>query len=101
MQALAALQGQALLSNEQYDTLTQAYIFLRDVENKLQMVNDAQTHSLPRAPEELATCARLLGYADDADGTATDHFLHEYQEHTGRVNRIFDRFLGSGSTAFT
>ena len=62
MQALAALHEQSLLSSEQCDTLTRAYLFLRDVENKLQMVNDAQTHSIPRDHEELTVCARLLGY---------------------------------------
>src|SRR5262245_55694144 len=42
--ALDALCEQTLLSREKCDTLTQAYIFLRDVENKLQMANDAQVH---------------------------------------------------------
>src|SRR5262249_52757367 len=37
MQALAALRDEALLPPDQYDTLSRAYVFLRDVENKLQM----------------------------------------------------------------
>jgi [glutamine synthetase] adenylyltransferase / [glutamine synthetase]-adenylyl-L-tyrosine phosphorylase len=84
LRALGALGAQALISPEECETLTKAYLFLRDVENKLQMVNDAQTHSLPRTHEELTTCARLLGYA------AADPFLRDYQKHTGEVSGIFE-----------
>jgi len=83
VQALGSLCAHSLVSREERDTLTEAYIFLRDVENKLQMSNDAQTHSLPRDETELRVVARTLGYA------ATDDFLREYQRHTSEVNRIF------------
>jgi len=75
---------EAVISPEECALLTKAYLFLRDVENKLQMVNDAQTHSLPRTHEELTTCARLLGYP------AAEPFLRDYQNHTGQVNHIFE-----------
>ena len=95
MGALAALRDEGLLSPEQYDTLTRAYIFLRDVENKLQMVNDAQTHSIPRDHEELTVCARLLGYKNDDREFTAEKFLRDYQLHTGHVNRIFQEKLGN------
>ena len=85
LKALRALCDASLISTEECDTLARAYIFLRDVENKLQMVNDAQTHSLPRDHEELTTCARLLGYSE------AEPFLRDYQHHTGHVNLIFER----------
>ncbi|HEY2384131.1 MAG TPA: hypothetical protein VGK48_23395 [Terriglobia bacterium] len=84
LRALAALCNRQIIPAEQCETLTKAYLFLRDVENKLQMVNDAQTHSLPRTHEELTTCARLLGYP------GSEPFLQDYQDHTGKVNRIFE-----------
>jgi glutamate-ammonia-ligase adenylyltransferase len=66
------------------------YIFLRDVENKLQMANDAQTHSLPRDEEQLNVVARTLGYSN------AEHFLRDYEHHTRNVNRIFEsHFSGS------
>jgi glutamate-ammonia-ligase adenylyltransferase len=95
LKALAALCDQSLMSAEECDTLTRAYVFLRDVENKLQMVNDAQTHSLPRDWEELTACARLLGYSDNDLGLAADQFLRDYQHHTGHVNRIFESIFGA------
>lgn len=42
--------------------LTAAYLFLRDVEHKLQMVHDLQTHSLPAEAEELERCAIRMGH---------------------------------------
>src|SRR5215475_843844 len=83
MAALGSLYTHSIISSEERDILCKAYLFLRDVENKLQMVNDAQTHSLPRAYEELNACARLLGYS------GAEPFLRQYQYHTGHVSRIF------------
>jgi [glutamine synthetase] adenylyltransferase / [glutamine synthetase]-adenylyl-L-tyrosine phosphorylase len=93
--ALGALRKQGLLSEEEFETLHSAYLFLRDVENKLQMVNDAQTHSLPREIEELNACARLLGYPETRIASAADQFLRDFQKHTTRVNEIFENIIGA------
>jgi len=95
LQSLVLLLDQSFLSAEEFRTLQRAYLFLRDVENKLQMVDDAQTHSLPRELEELQTCARLLGYSGaTADETPADSFLRKFRQHTAGVNRIFEKFVG-------
>ena len=91
---LGALLDYSLISREECETLKMAYIFLRDVENKLQMANDAQTHSLPRDPEELTVCARRLGYSDTAAGPAAEQLLRDYRRHTSQVNAIFESILG-------
>ena len=94
LRSLVALRGKSLLSDEEFTTLHRAYLFLRDVENKLQMVDDAQTHSLPREREELRTCARLLGYLEDSPNESpSDPLLREYQQHTRGVNRIFEKVV--------
>ncbi len=46
------------------DDLERAYLFLRTVEHRLQMVADEQTHTLPQGRAELERFARFLGYAD-------------------------------------
>jgi glutamate-ammonia-ligase adenylyltransferase len=89
--ALHVLREESLIPQEDCHTLAAAYLFLRDVENKLQMVNDAQTHSLPRDHEELTACARLLGYSE------AEPFLRDYQHHTGRVTRIFERVFSDST----
>jgi glutamate-ammonia-ligase adenylyltransferase len=85
LKALAALAAHSILPAEEYASLANAYIFLRNVENKLQMVNDAQTHSLPLEEEELGVCARMLDYS------VSEEFLRDYRQHTGQVNRIFEK----------
>jgi glutamate-ammonia-ligase adenylyltransferase len=87
LQGLAAVTEQSLLSREEYDTLSSSYVFLRDVENKLQMANDAQTHSLPQDENEMTIVARTLGYP-----AATD-FMNDFRRHTGNVNQIFERYF--------
>jgi len=87
LQGLASIAGRSLISREEYETLSSGYVFLRDVENKLQMANDAQTHSLPRDESELTIVARTLGYASSAD------FLNDFRRHTGNVNQIFERYF--------
>ncbi|MEO5962423.1 MAG: bifunctional [glutamate--ammonia ligase]-adenylyl-L-tyrosine phosphorylase/[glutamate--ammonia-ligase] adenylyltransferase [Thermomonas sp.] len=45
------------------EELTQAYLFLRTLENRLQMLADAQTHALPQDSLQRERIARGLGYA--------------------------------------
>ena len=52
-----------------------AYQFLRQVEHRLQMVNDRQTHLLPEKPEELARIAVFLGFPDP--GTFALALIHQ------------------------
>jgi glutamate-ammonia-ligase adenylyltransferase len=95
MRALWSLLEHSFVSREEYESLTKAYVFLRDVENKLQMVHDAQTHSLPLAEDELAACAILLGYRNDGiAGSAVEAFERDYRHHTDNVSRLFEEFLG-------
>jgi glutamate-ammonia-ligase adenylyltransferase len=86
--ALDGLREHKLIADEECHTLREAYLFLRDVENKLQMAEDAQTHSLPQEQEALTACARVLGYA------SVDLLMKNLQRHTSSVNRIFERVVG-------
>jgi glutamate-ammonia-ligase adenylyltransferase len=44
--------------------LGNSYRFLRQVEHRLQMVNDRQTHNLPEQAEEMKQIACFMGYPD-------------------------------------
>ncbi|WEX78380.1 bifunctional [glutamine synthetase] adenylyltransferase/[glutamine synthetase]-adenylyl-L-tyrosine phosphorylase [Sinorhizobium numidicum] len=48
------------------DELIEAYWFLRDVEHRIQMVRDEQTHVLPETEAELKRIACMLGFEDTA-----------------------------------
>jgi glutamate-ammonia-ligase adenylyltransferase len=94
LDALGALRDHHLLDPGDHDRLAEAYRFLRDVENKLQMVADTQTHSLPERGDALEGCALRLGYRPSQAGDAGEAFLADHQRHTAAVHRIFLKHLG-------
>ena len=91
--ALAALREAGALPAPEADALARAYLFLRDVENKLQMVHDAQTHVLPEDDDERRLLARRLGYADGPDAPAAVRFRSDLSGHTETVHRLFQELL--------
>ncbi|WAW90739.1 bifunctional [glutamate--ammonia ligase]-adenylyl-L-tyrosine phosphorylase/[glutamate--ammonia-ligase] adenylyltransferase [Xanthomonas citri pv. malvacearum] len=61
--ALQALVAAGQIDQENGQALSTAYRFLRRLENRLQMLRDAQTHALPQAPLDRERIALGLGYA--------------------------------------
>ncbi len=61
---LRTLAAKELLAPEVVDQLLDAYTFLRDLEHRLQYLEDAQTHTLPVNPDDLLLVANMMGYAD-------------------------------------
>jgi glutamate-ammonia-ligase adenylyltransferase len=61
---LKELAARGWIDEAARDELDQAYALLRNVEHRLQMVRDEQTHQLPRDRVELARIARLMGASD-------------------------------------
>jgi glutamate-ammonia-ligase adenylyltransferase len=66
LEALAVLASSNWITFEARDELTAAYIFLRRVEHRLQMVADEQTHALPDDAEAMERFAAFFGYASRA-----------------------------------
>jgi glutamate-ammonia-ligase adenylyltransferase len=94
MGALERLARHKFLSPGDKAALEKAYVFLRDVEHKLQMVHDLQTHALPESPDELARCAIRLGYRAEDRRTAGRKFLSDHRRHRANVHRIFEHLFG-------
>ena len=63
---LPRLCGAKLLGTEVVTQLQQAYVYLRRLENHLQMLDDQQTHSLPSDPQDAARIAWSMGCEDIA-----------------------------------
>ncbi|MBF6024171.1 bifunctional [glutamate--ammonia ligase]-adenylyl-L-tyrosine phosphorylase/[glutamate--ammonia-ligase] adenylyltransferase [Lysobacter niastensis] len=61
--ALQALVEAHHVGEEAGSQLAGAYRFLRALENRLQMLRDAQTHALPESVDDRARIAIALGYA--------------------------------------
>jgi glutamate-ammonia-ligase adenylyltransferase len=64
--ALRGLAGKSWIENDICDILTADYTAHREVEHRLQMMRDQQTHSLPSSPEEFDRLAHLMGMDTDA-----------------------------------
>jgi [glutamine synthetase] adenylyltransferase / [glutamine synthetase]-adenylyl-L-tyrosine phosphorylase len=63
---LKALAAKGWVPAEVAEELTGLYRAHREVEHRLQMVNDAQTHSLPTSVDGVARIAALLGQTETA-----------------------------------
>ena len=81
---LSHLREHAFLSDDQVQTLSMVYRLLRQVENRLQMWDDQQTHLLPENAERLALLAENLSY-ENSEALLAD--LDCYRQH---VMEIFD-----------
>ncbi len=93
--ALGVLREAGLIDPATADRLDAAYVTLRTIEHRLQMVDDRQTHSLPADPAAFDNVARLGGYAD---GAALLAALTPHVEATGLT---FDGLVGDEPDAET
>jgi glutamate-ammonia-ligase adenylyltransferase len=86
LEALNVLASNNWITFAARDELTAAYLFLRRVEHRLQMVADEQTHTLPEDIEAVERFARFLGHGSRA-ALATDLLRHLncVQRHYGRL----------------
>ena len=84
---LGKLSEYDLLPEADAKELEAAYIFLRDVEHRLQMEADQQTHTIPPGRKARERLARLMGFASSKEFDAAR------RTHSGHVRRIFDRLL--------
>ncbi len=93
---LAALQRVSranLMPTSTAEALAKAYVFLRQVEHRIQYLDDQQTHVLPTDDEDLNWMALTLGFGDPSD------FLAQLDAHRELVAQEFDRLLGLGDKA--
>ncbi|WP_027866904.1 bifunctional [glutamate--ammonia ligase]-adenylyl-L-tyrosine phosphorylase/[glutamate--ammonia-ligase] adenylyltransferase [Massilia alkalitolerans] len=63
---LRLLAERELLSQDTVARLLEAYTFLRNLEHRLQYLDDAQTHTLPANEEDRLTVAQMMGLPDVA-----------------------------------
>jgi glutamate-ammonia-ligase adenylyltransferase len=97
IQTLQRLAAGGWIGGQVAEELSGAYRFLRRIENRLQMIADQQTHTLPSDPEELRRVAILSGYTDtDAFADAIVKELARVETHYGA---LFERLPGVPAAA--
>lgn len=93
LEALQILAATGWIGKGAHAELESAYLFLRQVEHRLQMIADEQTHSLPEEPEAVERFARFFGYE------SRDAFSADLVGHLGRVQEHYSRLFESEPAA--
>ncbi|MEN6457367.1 MAG: hypothetical protein ABFC63_00345 [Thermoguttaceae bacterium] len=93
LEALARLERAGCLSNLERMILEDNYTFLRQIEHRLQIMLDLQTHLLPADHGELHKLALRMGYAPTEEESALEAFLHDHRAKTDLNRKILDHLL--------
>jgi glutamate-ammonia-ligase adenylyltransferase len=88
LDALQRVASAGLMPQATADALAAAYKFLRQVEHRIQYLDDQQTHMLPVSDEDQHWIAASMDYVDCCD------FLGQLDTHRELVAQEFDRLLG-------
>jgi glutamate-ammonia-ligase adenylyltransferase len=88
LKVLGKLAERAIITPEAEQKLVVAYTFLRNLEHRLQYLDDAQTHNLPASPADQAIIARAMGFA------SYEAMLVVLDMHRGTVGRHFNSVFG-------
>lgn len=81
LEVLRAASERGLIDADVVARLTEAYRFLRQLEHRLQYIEDAQTHNLPGSPEDQQRVARMMGFDNYAALVAK---LEAYQDEVAQ-----------------
>ena len=84
---LRILEEKNLLSGDVSRQLLVSYTFLRNLEHRLQYLDDAQTHTLPPKDDDRLVIAKTMGFSDTAA------LLDEMQKHRQFVADQFDEIF--------
>jgi glutamate-ammonia-ligase adenylyltransferase len=93
LEALDQLRNVQFLEPEEYDQLKEAYIFLRRLENRVQMTFGLQTHSLPKKDDDIAILAKKMGYKANSKEELISQFNDDMNGHTNFVGNFFSNLL--------
>jgi glutamate-ammonia-ligase adenylyltransferase len=84
VRALAVLSEKSLLPESAARELTEAYVFLRNLEHRLQYLDDAQRHDLPEDAGDRARIAEMCAFP------SWEAFHQKLQSVRSTVSRHFD-----------
>ena len=88
-QTLAILASLSILEPQIVEQLLDSYTFLRNLEHRLQYLDDAQTHSMPANPADGEIVAQMMGFPDLTTLSA------QLSQHRAFVAHQFDIIFGA------
>ena len=94
--ALSRLREKDLLSDTEWSRLVNAYQFLRQLEHRLQIEDDRQTHALPSNPQDLDRIARRMPAGElplRSELSPSTSLLQNLNQHLENVQGIYERIV--------
>jgi len=91
LQALSKLTSHHLMEETLFHQLKSAYIFLRNIEHRIQLLGLQQLHVLPLESSQLAKLAKRLNFQNRLEESAGDQFLKRYSEVTNQISETYEK----------
>ncbi len=88
LDALSSVEAAGHINSRTREIMSDAYLFFRKVEHRVQIVDEQQTHNLPTNPQDLSYIARSLSFDDGGE------LIETLQGHMTEVHEIFASLLG-------
>ena len=103
LEMLDELGKEGWVTHDAVEDLRASYLFLREIEHRLQMVADEQTQRLPKDQDTLSRFARFCGYSRKSRFCSeVTHRLRLVSHHYGRLFEHSPRLdVAAGSLVFT
>lgn len=103
LRSLHRISEKGFLSYTEYFSLSNAYLFLRDLENRIQLVSGRQTHEIPHDTKERMTLSKKMGIRRISDfgggiswmGLQDLDLMEAYSYHTKNVRRLYDKLFST------
>jgi glutamate-ammonia-ligase adenylyltransferase len=91
-EVLILARDSGLISEPDYDAISGAYAFLRQVVNRLQILDGISRHELPDG-DELEVFARRMGYGAGGGLSAADQLTEELDWHRDNARRAMLKYI--------
>lgn len=96
LKLLSCMVEIGLLESDEADKIRKSYLFLRRLENRLQMVDEFQVHDLPDDENKRIIIARSLGFTCTDDSKTLENFDQHLSRQQAVASACFDKILLQG-----
>lgn len=93
LRALHKISEKGILTYREFSELSKAYIFLRELENRIQIFRGLQTHELPKNERELASLGRKMGIQEEDSKKVVEKLMQSFLENTDNVRSAYENLF--------
>ena len=95
LNAIQALKWMKIIPVQDLTVLHDNYLYLRRVEQYIQMKEDLQTHTLPSSDNDVLALARIMGFQSG------DDFLANFRVKRMQIKNMYNSLLGTREDIYT